>query len=127
MRIAGGPIAHGAMPRALIETLVLLRLAYFAPFFALTDPGLQPILSRGIVISLCLAATGLISLWSGVHVRLVPRAPFRRRALIAGADSAEGARLRVEYDLYYIKHQSTWLDLWILFRTVWHVLAFKGR
>ena len=42
-------------------------------------------------------------------------------------DSIEAARLRVEYDLYYIKHQSIWLYLWILFRTVWHVLAFKGR
>ena len=42
-------------------------------------------------------------------------------------DSIEAARLRVEYDLYYIKHQSIGLDLWILFRTVWHVLAFKGR
>jgi len=42
-------------------------------------------------------------------------------------DSVEDARLRVEYDLYYIKHQSIWLDGWILFRTVWHVLAFKGR
>jgi lipopolysaccharide/colanic/teichoic acid biosynthesis glycosyltransferase len=41
--------------------------------------------------------------------------------------SVEDARLRVEYDLYYIKHQSLWLDFWILFRTVWHVLAFKGR
>jgi exopolysaccharide biosynthesis polyprenyl glycosylphosphotransferase len=42
-------------------------------------------------------------------------------------DSIEDARLRVEYDLYYIKHQSIGLDLWILFRTVGHVLAFKGR
>jgi exopolysaccharide biosynthesis polyprenyl glycosylphosphotransferase len=41
--------------------------------------------------------------------------------------TAEDARLRVEYDLYYIKHQSIWLDLWILSRTVWRVLAFKGR
>jgi exopolysaccharide biosynthesis polyprenyl glycosylphosphotransferase len=42
-------------------------------------------------------------------------------------DSVAAARQRVEYDLYYIKHQSIWLDGWILFRTVWHVLAFKGR
>jgi lipopolysaccharide/colanic/teichoic acid biosynthesis glycosyltransferase len=41
--------------------------------------------------------------------------------------TVEDARLRVEYDLYYIKHQSIWLDLWILSRTVWHVLTFKGR
>ncbi len=42
-------------------------------------------------------------------------------------DSVDDARLRVEYDLYYIKHQSLWLDIWILFRMVEHVLAFKGR
>ncbi|MDE3091938.1 MAG: sugar transferase, partial [Chloroflexota bacterium] len=42
-------------------------------------------------------------------------------------DSMDDARLRVEYDLYYIKHQSMWMDLWILFRMVGHVLAFKGR
>lgn len=42
-------------------------------------------------------------------------------------DNVDDARLRVEYDLYYIKHQSLGLDVWILFRTVWHVLAFKGR
>jgi exopolysaccharide biosynthesis polyprenyl glycosylphosphotransferase len=42
-------------------------------------------------------------------------------------DSVDDARARVEYDLYYIKHQSFQLDLWILFRMVWHVLAFKGR
>ncbi|MBI5652621.1 MAG: sugar transferase [Chloroflexi bacterium] len=28
-------------------------------------------------------------------------------------DSLEIAQLRVEYDLYYIKHQALWLDLWI--------------
>jgi lipopolysaccharide/colanic/teichoic acid biosynthesis glycosyltransferase len=49
---------------------------------------------------------------------------------VAHADkvyTVDDARLRVEYDLYYIKHQSIWLDVWILFRAVWHVLAFKGR
>ena len=42
-------------------------------------------------------------------------------------DSVEDARLRVEYDLYYIKHQSIWMDFWILFRMVGHVLAFRGQ
>ena len=42
-------------------------------------------------------------------------------------DNLEDARTRVEYDLYYIKHQSLWLDLWILARAVGEVLAFKGR
>jgi exopolysaccharide biosynthesis polyprenyl glycosylphosphotransferase len=42
-------------------------------------------------------------------------------------DSVDDARVRVEYDLYYIKHQSIWLDLWILFRTAGHMLAFGGQ
>lgn len=42
-------------------------------------------------------------------------------------DNLEAARVRVEYDLYYIKHQSLGLDVWILFRAIGHVLAFKGR
>ena len=42
-------------------------------------------------------------------------------------DSVDDARTRVEYDLYYIKHQSIWLDLWILFRTAGHMLAFGGQ
>jgi exopolysaccharide biosynthesis polyprenyl glycosylphosphotransferase len=42
-------------------------------------------------------------------------------------DSMEDARLRVEYDLYYIKHQSIWMDSWILFRMVGHVLALRGQ
>jgi exopolysaccharide biosynthesis polyprenyl glycosylphosphotransferase len=42
-------------------------------------------------------------------------------------DSIDDARLRVEYDLYYIKHQSIWLDLWILTHTVGQVLMFRGQ
>ncbi len=42
-------------------------------------------------------------------------------------DSLESARVRVEYDLYYIKHQSIWLDILILFRIVGQVFALKGR
>lgn len=42
-------------------------------------------------------------------------------------DSLEDARLRTEYDLYYIKHQSFGFDLWILFRTVGQVLMFRGQ
>jgi exopolysaccharide biosynthesis polyprenyl glycosylphosphotransferase len=34
---------------------------------------------------------------------------------------------KLEYDLYYIKHQSLWLDLWILLRTAGVVLSFKGH
>ncbi len=35
--------------------------------------------------------------------------------------------VKLEYDLYYIKHQSLWLDLLILLRTIPLVLAMKGR
>ncbi len=41
--------------------------------------------------------------------------------------SNEDALLRVEYDLYYIKHQSLWLDLVILLKTIVNTVTFKGR
>jgi len=28
----------------------------------------------------------------------------------------------IEHDLYYLKNWSIWLDLWIIFKTVWIVL-----
>ncbi|HEX9077677.1 MAG TPA: sugar transferase [Anaerolineae bacterium] len=42
-------------------------------------------------------------------------------------ESVEDARIRLQYDLYYIKHQSIWLDLVILLRTMGHMLMLKGR
>lgn len=42
-------------------------------------------------------------------------------------ESVADARVRLQYDLYYIKHQSVALDFLILLRTMGHVLAFKGR
>ena len=39
----------------------------------------------------------------------------------------EDAAARLEYDLYYIKHQSAWLDVVILLKTILHTLAMKGR
>jgi lipopolysaccharide/colanic/teichoic acid biosynthesis glycosyltransferase len=41
--------------------------------------------------------------------------------------SVEEARIRLEYDLYYIKHQSLWLDLLILLRMMGQALALRGR
>lgn len=35
--------------------------------------------------------------------------------------------VKLEYDLYYLKHQSLWLDLLIMLRTIPLVLAMKGR
>jgi exopolysaccharide biosynthesis polyprenyl glycosylphosphotransferase len=42
-------------------------------------------------------------------------------------ESVEDARIRLQYDLYYIKHQSLWLDLLILLRTMGHMLTLRGR
>jgi lipopolysaccharide/colanic/teichoic acid biosynthesis glycosyltransferase len=36
------------------------------------------------------------------------------------------AAVKLQWDLYYIKHRSAWLDLMILVRTVGVVLAGKG-
>jgi len=35
--------------------------------------------------------------------------------------------IKLEYDLYYIKHRNLWLDLTILFRTVGTVIGFRGQ
>jgi lipopolysaccharide/colanic/teichoic acid biosynthesis glycosyltransferase len=40
--------------------------------------------------------------------------------------SIEDAREKLAYDLYYVKHRSTWLDLLILLRTVRVVLFQEG-
>jgi exopolysaccharide biosynthesis polyprenyl glycosylphosphotransferase len=43
------------------------------------------------------------------------------------AASAEDALLKLQYDLYYIKHQSLWLDLVILLKTVFDTVTLRGR
>ncbi len=42
-------------------------------------------------------------------------------------DSLEDAKTRLEYDLYYIKHQSLWLDVQIVVQAALELLARKGR
>ena len=42
-------------------------------------------------------------------------------------DSKEDALLKLQYDLYYIKHQSLWLDIVILLKTVMDTIGFRGR
>ena len=42
-------------------------------------------------------------------------------------DSVKDAAVKLEYDLYYIKHQSPWFDALILARTVGTMLRFGGR
>lgn len=41
-------------------------------------------------------------------------------------NSTEDALHKLQYDLYYIKHQSLWLDILIILRTVRVVLSFSG-
>lgn len=41
--------------------------------------------------------------------------------------SVEDSLIKLEYDLYYIKRQSLWLDFEIFVRTVQVMLGFKGR
>jgi len=41
--------------------------------------------------------------------------------------STEEALLKLQYDLYYIKHQSLWLDFVILVKTIVDILTFRGR
>lgn len=41
--------------------------------------------------------------------------------------SVEDALVKLQYDLYYIKHQSLWLDLGILIKTIATVLILRGR
>jgi len=35
--------------------------------------------------------------------------------------------IKIEYDLYYIKHRNMWMDVLIILRTVTHVIGFRGR
>ncbi len=41
--------------------------------------------------------------------------------------STEDALLKLQYDLYYIKHESLWLDLGIILRTVLDAISLRGR
>lgn len=43
------------------------------------------------------------------------------------ASSLEESDLKLSYDLYYLRHFSTWLDLVVLFRTIKTVLKAAGR
>jgi len=40
--------------------------------------------------------------------------------------SVEGSAEKLEYDLYYIKHRSLWMDFWIILRTIGSVFGFRG-
>ncbi len=40
--------------------------------------------------------------------------------------SVEGSSEKLEYDLFYIKHRSILMDVWIILRTAGSVLGFRG-
>jgi lipopolysaccharide/colanic/teichoic acid biosynthesis glycosyltransferase len=42
-------------------------------------------------------------------------------------DSVEDALIKLEYDLYYIKHQSIYLDLLILLKAIGGMFSLSGR
>ncbi len=42
-------------------------------------------------------------------------------------DDLESAKVRLQYDLYYVKHQSLWLDFLILLRTMGQMIMLRGR
>lgn len=43
------------------------------------------------------------------------------------ASTVEDTEIKLEYDLYYIKHRSVWMDILIILRTITTVLSRKGR
>ena len=43
------------------------------------------------------------------------------------ASSIQDSNIKISYDLYYLRHFSTWLDLIILFRTIKTILKAGGR
>lgn len=43
------------------------------------------------------------------------------------AATVEDSLIRLQYDLYYVKHQSPWFDLVILLKTLEDALSFRGR
>lgn len=42
------------------------------------------------------------------------------------ASDSEDSLIKLQYDLYYIKHRSFTLDIWIILRTIGVVIKFKG-
>jgi lipopolysaccharide/colanic/teichoic acid biosynthesis glycosyltransferase len=43
------------------------------------------------------------------------------------ASSKEDALVKLQYDLFYIKHWSPWLDIVILLKTVLDTVTLRGR
>ena len=45
---------------------------------------------------------------------------------VEGRSDIEDYNKRVEMDIWYIQHQSFWLDLKIILKTIWVMLTGKG-
>ena len=43
------------------------------------------------------------------------------------AGNAEETRLKLQYDLYYIKHRSFLFDLEIILKTIYYIFTWQGR
>jgi len=43
------------------------------------------------------------------------------------ASTIEETGIKLEYDLYYIKHRTLWMDIVVLLRTPWTVIGLRGR
>jgi lipopolysaccharide/colanic/teichoic acid biosynthesis glycosyltransferase len=41
-------------------------------------------------------------------------------------NTIEDALIKLQYDLYYLRHWSLWLDIYIIFQTIGVVLKFRG-
>jgi lipopolysaccharide/colanic/teichoic acid biosynthesis glycosyltransferase len=41
-------------------------------------------------------------------------------------NSVQDALVKLQYDLYYLRHWSLWLDLLVIFKTIGVVLRFRG-
>lgn len=52
---------------------------------------------------------------------------YRKRHWMCPTASVEDSELKLSYDLYNLKHFSTWLDLLILMKTIKTVLKAGGR
>jgi len=42
------------------------------------------------------------------------------------ASNTEESAIKLEYDLYYIKHRNIWLDITIIMRTMGQVIGLRG-
>lgn len=43
------------------------------------------------------------------------------------ANDLDSTKLKLQYDLYYIKHRGLWLDIEIILRTIFHIISMQGK